>query len=69
MARVVTSATLTAAKAEGAQAAAPAAEVESPAPADDAAVFIELAGVRVGVRRGFDAAVLRGVLDVLGGGR
>jgi hypothetical protein len=32
-------------------------------------IFIEVGHTRVGVRRGFDAASLRVVLDVLGGGR
>ena len=32
-------------------------------------IFIEVGDARLGVRRGFDPATLRSVLDLLGGGR
>ncbi len=37
--------------------------------AEETPIVIEWGGARVGVRRGFDAAALREVLSVLGGGR
>jgi hypothetical protein len=39
-----------------------AAEAETP-------IMLEVGGVRVGVRRGFDREALREILDVLGGGQ
>jgi hypothetical protein len=42
--------------------APPAAEAETP-------IMLEVGGVRVGVRRGFDRGALRELLDVLGGGQ
>jgi transposase len=39
-----------------------------PAPID-ASLFVEVAGARVGVQRGFDPEVLRAVVAALGGGR
>jgi hypothetical protein len=40
-----------------------------PTEAVETPIVIEVGGTRVGVRRGFDPAVLGAVLDVLGGGR
>jgi hypothetical protein len=40
-----------------------------PAEAVETPIVIEVGSNRVGVRRGFDPAVLGAVLDVLGGGR
>jgi hypothetical protein len=43
--------------------------VRSSASVVETPVVIEIGSARVGVRRGFDAATLRSVLDVLGAGR
>lgn len=40
-----------------------------PAEATETAIVIEIGKARLGVRRGFDAEVLRAVLELLGGGR
>ena len=41
----------------------------SPAAPTDSPIVVEAGGLRVAVRRGFDAEALRAVLAVLGGGR
>ena len=40
-----------------------------PAEAMETPIVIEVGSTRVGIRRGFDPAALRTVLDMLGGGR